>query len=127
MKSIKLIIPTVLAVMWASGLHASCAMPEEIVVPNGDTATEEEIRNGRAAVQLFMSEMDAYLDCLSQEDQVKSKSLDYTPEDEKAYADQHNAAVNVMETVAARFNEQLRIFRSAKDNDGTTEPADATP
>jgi len=107
-------------VLWSAGLHA-CALPGDIVVPDGATASTEDIRIARATVQLFMSDMDAYLECLNQEDQVKSQGVNYSPEDNAAHTGLYNSGVDIMEAVASQFNQQLSIFKAKKDAAAVTE------
>jgi len=101
-------------VLGATTAYAACSMPEDITIPDGATATEEEMLNGRATVQQFMADMEAYLECLEQETQVKAQVGEIPPEEAVLQVEQHNAAVAVMEEIAARFNEQLKIYKSVR-------------
>jgi hypothetical protein len=68
----------------------------------------------------YNGEMNVYLDCLNLEMDSAPKDLTKMTPDEKKKADQeakilvqrHNAAVDELTAVVARFNEQLRIFKA---------------
>jgi hypothetical protein len=88
---------------------AACPYPEDVIVPDGTTATTEDMVNGQTRIKQYMAEMEAHLDCLDQEE----ADLEREPtEDERTlHSQRHNAAVEQMEKVAAAFNEQVRAYK----------------
>jgi hypothetical protein len=46
---------------------AACTFPDEVDMPDGTTASEEEMLAGRDAVQQYMATMNEYLSCLDEE------------------------------------------------------------
>jgi len=68
----------------------------------------------------YNGEMNSYLDCLNLEMDAAPKDLTKLTPDEKKKADQaakvlvqkHNAAVDELQAVVGRFNEQLKIFKA---------------
>ena len=84
-----------------------------MAVPDGSTATKDDMLEGQKGVKQYMAEMQDYIDCLDQESQARSD--DQSDEEKVLHVKRHNAAVEAMETVAARFNEQVRAFRSASE------------
>jgi len=88
---------------------AACPYPEDVIVPDGATATSEDMVNGQTRIKQYMAEMEAYLDCLDQEE----ADLDREPtQDEVTLHNQrHNSAIDQMEKVASDFNEQVRAFK----------------
>jgi hypothetical protein len=89
---------------------AACTFPDEVDMPDGTTASEEEMLAGRDAVQQYMATMNEYLSCLDEESTAVPE--EETPEQKQMHVARHNAAVEQMETLAADFNEQLRAYKS---------------
>lgn len=90
---------------------AACTFPDEVNVPDGATASEQEMLAGRDAVQQYMATMNEYLSCLDEESTAAAEEEE-TPEQKQMHVARHNAAVEQMETLAADFNEQLRAYKS---------------
>lgn len=94
---------------------AKCDYPEKSSVPNGATATEQEMIEGQRGVKKFMAEMDEYLACLEEHAKVESDAEE-DPEAAQQKASiatkKHNAAVDDLEQFAASFNEQVRAFKN---------------
>lgn len=90
-------------------VFAACPYPENVIVPDGATATTDDMVNGQMRIKQYMAEMEAYLDCLDQEE----ANLEREPtEDERAlHSQRHNAAVDQMEKVAADFNDEVRAYK----------------
>ncbi len=92
-----------------------CNRPWPIVVPNGATASKVELVQTQKDVKKYMEGGEAYLACLKREE-------DLVPEDPYANLDElkdirarkHNAMIDEMELVAARFNQALAEFNHGK-------------
>ena len=107
-----------LAALAAGQAYGACTYPTPPdALPDGNTATREDMLAGKKKVQEFDAAIGAYTSCLKLEaDAALAKSPDLT-EQQKAdilkMADQkHNAAVEADEAIATRFNEQLRAFNA---------------
>lgn len=104
---------------------AECFYPEDVKIPDGAASTYEEMRDSQAFVKEYMAEMETYLECLEQEDQARRNQIQ---ENQAQANDQTNAtlsagtgdspyiqrrhkAIDAMESVAARFNEQVRAYK----------------
>ncbi len=112
-----------LTLLAASGAaQATCIYPRAPdQVPDGSTATFEEMAAGQKAVQQFNNDIDAYNTCLDLELETIEKSGTYD-EDRLAelramQAKKNNAAVDEVQALADRFNEQLRIFKARDKQD----------
>ena len=116
----------ILATGLATGaLAQNCSHPANPAVPNGKTATEQEMVQGQQAVKNFMADSNAYLACLEEEgasfrDQVVNDSSlsddekkDRLAKKDKEITEAHNGAVAKQEKVAAEFNEAVRDYRAA--------------
>lgn len=98
--------------------YAACSYPKAPTgLPDGNTATTEEMVAGQAAVKQYMADMDVYMKCLDDEAPAASAPLTDDQKKEQAKleairAQKHNAAVTEMEQVADQFNAQIRAFRA---------------
>ncbi|MDX1515835.1 MAG: hypothetical protein R3288_03290 [Woeseiaceae bacterium] len=110
---------TVFAVFLAMLLPAAhaCDYPERADIPNGGSATKEQMLEGQRSVKAFMAAMEEYLDCIEAEEARTIESMPDISEEERAnrqaaLTKKHNAAVDDMELVAARFNEAVRAYKA---------------
>lgn len=104
----QLIIPVCAATLMPLA-HGACPYPESAQVPDGTTATTEEMVDGQTRIKKYMAEMEAYLDCLDQEEADLGREP--TADELQLHNQRHNAAVDEMEKVAAEFNEQVRAYK----------------
>jgi DNA repair ATPase RecN len=93
--------------------QAACEYPADVKIPDGKTATEDEITAASAAVKKYLGEMEAYMDCIDA-DAAAVPVEEQTPEAKALHVKRYNAAVDAMEATANSFNEQLRAFKGAK-------------
>ncbi|MBX3694387.1 MAG: hypothetical protein KF790_04370 [Steroidobacteraceae bacterium] len=115
------IVIAALATAIAGGpVYAACSYPTAPdKLPDGRVATMDEMLTGKKAVEEYNKQMDAYLSCLKLEydEQVASSSETLTAEQkaelEKRQVQKHNAAVDELESVASRFNEQVKVYKAA--------------
>ena len=93
-----------------SGAFAECNYPKSVSVPDGSTASEEEMLAGRTAVQEYMAAMNEYLACLDEE--AARLGEEESSEQKQLHVQRHNAAVDDMEAVAAEFNDELAAYKT---------------
>jgi hypothetical protein len=73
---------------------------------------------GKKVVETYNNEMNAYLGCIKKEyDESVAKQAAALTEEQKQqmaarYTAKNDAAVDELQGVAARFNEQLRVFKA---------------
>lgn len=102
----------------ASGAaQATCIYPRSPdKLPDGATATYDEMVAGQKVVQQFNEDINAYNACLDLEMESLEKSGTYDENRLKELraiqAKKNNAAVDEVQSVADRFNEQLRVFKA---------------
>ena len=94
----------------------ACEYPERVDVPNGASATKEEMLEAQKSVKTYVTAMETYLDCILEEEKAARAAIeDLTPEVEQQREDmltkKYNAAVDEMETVAAEFNAQVQAYK----------------
>ena len=112
----------VLALGVAAQAQADCSYPKAPEPPpDGSTATKDQMIAAKHDFDRYNSEMNSYLDCLKLEsDAATPKDTSKLTPDEKKKADEklkilvqkNNAAVDELQAVVAKFNEQLRIFKA---------------
>jgi hypothetical protein len=107
----------------ASGAaQATCIYPRAPdKVPDGATATYEEMAAAQKAVQQFNEDINSYNSCLDLELANLEKSGTYDEnrlqELRAIQAKKNNAAVDEVQALADRFNEQLRVFKARDKQD----------
>jgi hypothetical protein len=111
----------VCALGFAAHARATCSYPQAPAAPpDGNTATRDEMIAAKHDFDRYNGEMNTYLDCLNLEMDAGPKDATKMTPDEAKKADQerkilvqkHNAAVDELQAVVGRFNEQLKIFKA---------------
>lgn len=99
--------------------HAECIYPKAPAnMPNGSTASEQEMIEGMKAVKEYNTQVTAYLSCLDMQMETDIAAAgSEAPADQVAQikainAKRHNAAVEELEAHAARFNEQVKAYKT---------------
>jgi environmental stress-induced protein Ves len=117
-KTIKILAVT--ALFSAQPLAFACDYPTKAQLPNGATATKEDMLAGQTAVKEYMTAMETYLTCIEQEEKDTVASMTEITEEERASRDatltkKYNAAVEEMELLAAQFNEEVRAYKAKSE------------
>ena len=99
----------------------ACEYPERVIIPNGTTATKEEMLEGQRGVKAFVASMEAYLECIVDEEKQARAGLEsLSAEDEQQREDmlnkKYNAAVDEMERTAAQFNVEVQAYRAKESS-----------
>ena len=90
---------------------AACEAPSPVAMPDGATATRDQMLAAQQQVRAYQAAMNEFVACIDSELEGEGEQA---PEEFKSLmVSRHNAAVTEMEGVAAAFNEQLRAFRAA--------------
>lgn len=113
----KFVISIFAAFLFASPLAFACDYPARAKLPDGTTASKDEMLAGQRSVKAFMASMEEYLTCIENEEQEAVAALDAPGAEElvrreTAIVKKYNAAVEDMELVAARFNDQVRAYKA---------------
>lgn len=112
----------VFALGTAAHAQADCTYPRAPAnIPDGNTASKDEMIAAKNDVSRYNNEMNAYLDCIKLEIAAATpKDASKLSKEEKAKADEqekvltqkNNAAVDELQSVVGRFNEQLKIYKA---------------
>ena len=119
MKTIIQIVVSVSALLASSALLA-CDYPGKVDIPSGSTATKEDMLQGQRDVKKYVADMEVYLECIVAEEKVARSDMDdLQPEEEQQREDmlnkKYNAAVDEMETIASRFNNEVQAYRGREE------------
>jgi hypothetical protein len=90
---------------------AACENPAMITLPDGKSATMEQLLAAQAVVKTYMSAMNDYLACIDNE--AAGKGEEAPDQFKEMMVTRHNTAVTEMETVAAAFNDQVKAYKAA--------------
>lgn len=101
---------------FGSSLAIACDYPHRADVPDGSTATKEEMIAGQRDVKAYMSAMDVYLSCIEaaeQETVAATGDMDEATKQQRIemYNKKYNAAVDEMNLIAEEFNIQVRVYK----------------
>lgn len=115
---IKFTITAVLLI--AAPMTFACEYPQRAHVPDGQTATQEEMIAGQQSVKAYMAAMDEYLACIETTEKDELAQLDDPEKDvlkqrEDMLNKKHNAAVEEMEIIAAEFNNEVRAYKAKSE------------
>lgn len=91
--------------LWATtpAAMAACETPSlTITIPDGKSASAEEMNRAQAAVSAYVAAGEAYIECVDSE-QGRNQA-------ERV----RNAMLDDMEKIAGAFNRQLRVFRKTQ-------------
>ena len=110
MRALKSCLLTAIASGYGLAAEA-CEAPAAVALPDGATATRDQMLAAQAQVRAYQAAMNEFVACMDSEADAQG---DQAPDEFKSLmVSRHNAAVAEMEGVAAAFNEQLRAFRAA--------------
>ena len=88
--------------------YADCVLPPApSKIPDGNSASEQEMLTAMNTLKEYNGDVETYTKCL--EFEVKQSRLSHSDEERM-----HNSAVDTLQKVAARFNEQVRTFKAKK-------------
>ena len=112
----------------AAPVYADCSYPPPPAkIPDGNTATMQEMLDGKNAVTQYNKDINAYVACikLEHETAVTTAGDKLTPQQkadmEKIEVQKNNAAVDQLQSVADRFNEQIRIYKAKNDPNSSSD------
>lgn len=85
---------------------AGCTLPSPpSKVPDGSTASEKEMIEAMQTLKQYNTDVNNYVKCLEFEANQNRLSRDEQTRE-------HNAAVEGLQSIAAKFNEQVKLFKT---------------
>ena len=113
MKSIISIVLMIGSLGYAQLTLARCDYPiMNFVIPNGATATMENMVAGQTNFKSYNADMETYLDCLDSELSKISKNLDNYQEIQSLSDNKYNAAVDQLGEAADQWNAAVRAYKA---------------
>jgi len=102
----RILLAAVLAYAASLPAHADCVLPPApSKIPDGNTASQQEMLTAMNTLKEYNGDVDIYTKCL--EFEAKQNRLSRSEEERM-----HNSAVETLQKVAAKFNEQVRTFKA---------------
>ena len=108
-----------LGLLLATAANAECTYPKEPSnMPDGATATQDQMVEGMKAVKEYNNQVTTYLSCLDEEMNARVEAAgpdapaDQIEQIKAIHTKRHNAAVEELEAHAARFNEQVKVYKA---------------
>jgi hypothetical protein len=101
-------------VLAAAGAGAKCADPPRApAMPQGATATDEDMKHGHDALQAFVNALQDYQKCIEQE--IKDAPPDTKPEVKQRLQANADAAIDAAHEIADVYSIQLRAFKARQE------------
>ena len=114
MKKILQLLVATAGILGAS-MALSCDYPERTDVPDGSTATKDEMVAGQRSVKSYMAAMEEYLSCIetAEQETIAGGDLDEDAKQQRIamFNKKYNAAVEAMNLFAEQFNALVRAYK----------------
>jgi hypothetical protein len=108
-----LLTVSMLGLLASGSAYADCAAPDDNVqIPNGTTATRDEMIAAQKAVKAYDASVKAYSECLQQESDAKIAAGSDKNKTTEEYAKRANVEVDKVTKVADKFNVELRAYKT---------------
>ncbi|MFI4889109.1 MAG: hypothetical protein ACHQIL_01105 [Steroidobacterales bacterium] len=124
-----------LALSSAALADTNCTYPSApAALPDGATATKDQMIAAKNDTARYNTEMNVYLDCLkaAQDKLVPADPSKLSPEQKKKADEQikvivakNNSAVDELQAVVGKFNDQLKAYKAAHANPAPAPAASA--
>jgi|SRR5580658_924449 hypothetical protein len=114
-----LVVFATMAALSAGATYADCPYPSPPdKLPDGATATMQDMLAGQKAVAEYNKAITDYTACIDKAlaDSISSAGDKLKPEQkadmQRVETQKHNAAVEQLQSIADRFNEQVKVFKA---------------
>jgi len=112
MKAIAVVVALGLACT-AGAASAACEMPSLVgAIPDGRTATEQQLLVAQTSVRAYVAAMDRYIACQNQELAAQGEGAD--ADFLYLVSTRIESARREVDAVATRFNDQVNAFRASR-------------
>lgn len=118
----KLTLTACVSSLLFAGSTLACDYPESPTMPNGSTASKEDMVAGQKMVKGYIKALEDYQECIVAEEAAAQAELgELAPEDiqqrEALVTKKYNAAHDEMVKVAAAFNAELKEYQTHGDGE----------
>lgn len=102
----RILVAVALAYAASLPAHADCVLPPApSKIPDGNSASQQEMVTAMNTLKEYNGDVDTYTKCL----EFEAKQNHISKADEERM---HNTAVDTLQKIAAKFNEQVRTFKA---------------
>jgi hypothetical protein len=100
-----------------SSIAIACDYPERPAIPDGSTASKDELIAAKNSVQDYMAKVDEYLNCIESAEKAAVEALDNPSEEERQRREsmlnmKFDAANEEKALLGERFNQEIRAFNA---------------
>ncbi len=104
-------------------LGLACEYPERPTLPDGGTASKDEMIAAQSAVKAFLAAIDEYLTCIEQEEKDAIAALDNPDEEtikrrDELLSKRFDAANEEKFLFGEQWNQQVRAYNAQKSGQG---------
>ncbi len=100
--------------MLAGSAFADCPKPPRAPqMPQGATATDEDMKHGREVLQTYVNVLQDYQKCMDA--QIKNAPADTKPEVKQQWQANADAAIDAAHEIADVYSIQLRAFKARQE------------
>ena len=119
---IRVVAASVLLVAPAFGL--ACEYPERPTLPDGSTASKNDMIAAQTAVKAFLAAVDEYLDCIEQEEKDAIAAMENPDEEtikrrDELLSKRFDAANEEKFLFGEKWNQQVRAYNAQKSEQGS--------
>ena len=110
---------TLAAMVLLAGSHAlACDYPTENLdnMPNGTTATMDQMLEAQGMVREYVAAIEAYIECVDAD--IDANREEYDEERLRVMVQRRDAAVDRVTAAAEEFNAQVRLYNEANNEAG---------
>jgi hypothetical protein len=119
----KMLYATAAVALLAAGTaYADCPYPTAPdKIPDGATATLDDMLAGQKTINAYNKAVNDYVACIDKEldDNIAKQGDKLKPQQktdmQRVEAQKHNAAIDQLQSIADRFNEQVKVFKARTD------------
>jgi|SRR5665213_1512952 len=106
-------IVSILVALAAAPVFADCTPPDgNVQIPNGATATRDDMIAAQKAVKAYDTAVKAYGECLQQDEEAKVAAGADKSKLTVQYAKLNNTQVDKLQQVAGKFNDELHAYKA---------------
>lgn len=105
--------------VFGSSMALACDYPERPHIPDGATASKDELLAAKNGVQVFLGAVDEYLRCIEMAEQAAVEAMDEPDEEALQARDaelnkKFDAANEEKALVGEQFNQQVRAYNAKR-------------
>tara|TARA_B100000953_G_C17855456_1_gene369779 strand:- start:330 stop:674 length:345 start_codon:yes stop_codon:yes gene_type:complete len=113
MKSIIFVLLLAWSLGYGQSAFSDCFYPKmKVDIPNGSTATMEEMAETQTDFRAYNADMDVYLDCLDDELSKISEDFEGYKDIKRISDDKYNAAIDQLTKAAEEWNQAVRSYKA---------------